>query len=329
MTAGRLMATEAAEAPAAFARAALQVVPDIPAEWRALHTVARGSSDAAAGVLCYEWMREAGRPATTLPPSVFSLGDGVDLRDALVLVVSQSGASDDLVLAARGARARGARVVAITNVDGSPVEREAHARVPIGAGEERAVPATKSVAGAIGAGLALLARVRPSYRPRLHAAAGAVAEAGGRAHPRAAALRDALARARGVYVIGRDAGYGAAAEVALKLKETCALHAEAHSASEVLHGPLRLARPGLVALVLDTGHAPARPSLDTAAARLAERGAAVHRVSPADVAAGALTPAAGAALLLCLLYPVVREAALARGLDPDAPAALAKVTRTT
>ncbi len=82
-------------------------------------------------------------------------------------------------------------------------------------------------------------------------------------------------------------------------------------------------------LLLDTGQEETRESLDVAEARFRDHGAEVHRVSPADVGAGDLTPAAAAALLLCLLYPVVRGTALARGHDPDAPEALSKVTRTT
>ena len=326
---GALMAREAAEAPAAFARAFAQPVALPPGPFRAVYTVARGSSDAAALILAYEIMREAGLPATSLPPSVFSLGSGVALDGALVLVVSQSGASEDLLRSARGARARGAVVAALVNVEGSPLAAEAQLVVPIGAGPERAVPATKSVVGAVGAGCALIAALVPGYTGRAQASARIVAERGGLPHPQGAALRDALAGAASIYVIGRDAGLGAAQEVALKLKETCGIHAEAHSASEVLHGPLQLAGPGMLAIVLDAGAPATGESLDRAALRLGEMGAEVTRLAPADVGAHDLTPAAGAALLLCLLYPIIREAALARGLDPDAPSHLSKVTRTT
>ncbi len=330
MTAGTYMASEIAEAPEAFRRAALLEPGPAPSPWRAAYTIARGSSDAAAAILAYEFMRESGRPATSLPPSVFSLGEGVALVDSLVLVISQSGASDDLVRSARGARAQGGLVIAITNVPDSPVEQEAQTCLPIGAGPEKAVPATKTVVGAIGAGTALLGALVPDYAPRAQAAAQMVAEAGLRPHPRAAQLREALARAQRVYVVGRDTGFGAAQEIALKLKECCSLHAEAYSASEVLHGPLQLVTGDEVTvLLLDTGQEETRESLDVAEARFRDHGAEVHRVSPADVGAGDLTPVASAALLLCLLYPVVRETALARGHDPDAPEALSKVTRTT
>jgi glucosamine--fructose-6-phosphate aminotransferase (isomerizing) len=86
---------------------------------------------------------------------------------------------------------------------------------------------------------------------------------------------------------------------------------------------------GLTVLLLDTDAPDTHESLDIAEARFRDWGAEVHRVAPSDVGAADLTPAAAAALLLCLLYPVVHATALARGHDPDAPATLSKVTRTT
>jgi glucosamine--fructose-6-phosphate aminotransferase (isomerizing) len=333
-TRGAHMAAEVTEAPAVFARAAgadhtAALAALDPGAWRAVYTIARGSSDAAANILSYEMMRETGLPVTSLPPSVFSVGQGVALDGAAALVISQSGASDDLVRSARGAGARGARVVAITNVPGSGVEGAADLTLPIAAGPEQAVPATKTVVGAIGAGMALLSALAPAYGPRARADAAAFARLGAVHHPDEAALVSALLRSNHVYVIGRDTGYGAAQEIALKLKETCALHAEAYSSSEVLHGPLQLVTRPLLILILDTGQAGVQDSLDTAEARFRAAGGAVVRIRPADIGVTDLTPAGAAALLLCLMYPVVRAAAVALGHDPDAPATLSKVTQTT
>jgi len=335
---GALMAAETAEAPATFARAAradhrAALAPLALGERRALYTIARGSSDAAANILSYEIMREAGLPVTSLPPSVFSVGRGVALDGAVALVISQSGASEDLVRSARGARARGAAVIGLVNADASPVAAEADVTLPIGAGPERAVPATKSVVGAVGAGMALLSAMVPGYAARAATAGALIGGLGSPAHPRADDLAAALLDASHVYVIGRDTGYGAAQEIALKLKECCALHAEAYSASEVLHGPLQLVTKPLLILILDTGQPDIQDSLDTAEARFRAAGGAVWRVGPGDLGLqtgpAALTPAAAAALLLCLLYPVVRSVALALGLDPDHPETLSKVTQTT
>lgn len=328
-THGHLMASESAEALEVFCRAATQEVDAGKlADANAIYTIARGSSDAAANILSYEFMRELSVPVTSLPPSVFSLGAGVNMDGAGALVISQSGASDDLVLAAKGARSNGAGVVAITNQPESPVEAASETTVPIGAGPELAVPATKTVIGSVAAGMALLGGIKPEYKLRAEASAEAL---GGITthHPRAKALQAALLRARNVYVIGRDTGHGAALEVALKLKECCALHAEDYSASEVLHGPLQLATNPLMVLILDTGSAPIQDSLNKAEARFRAVGCDVHRISPDDIGVSDLTPAAAAAVLLAVMYPVILNTALALGLDPDTPETLSKVTQTT
>ncbi|NBZ88083.1 SIS domain-containing protein [Rhodobacteraceae bacterium CYK-10] len=320
------MRAELAEAAGVF-RATLEgaVSPEAAAEIarlspRAIYTIARGSSDAAANILSYEFMRELGVPMTSLPPSVFSVGRGVAMDETLALVVSQSGASNDLVLSAEGARARGARVVGLINAASSPVSAHADLILPIGAGPELAVPATKSVVGAIAAGMALLGAMVPDYRARALEQDFLLT-----ALPEAKAVLSALLRANHVYVIGRDTGYGAAQELALKLKETCAIHAEAYSSSEVLHGPLQLATNPLLVLILDTGAEDVQASLDTAEARFRAAGGTVHRLR---TGIAGLTPAAAAACLLCLTYPLVLETALALGHDPDRPETLSKVTQT-
>lgn len=327
--AGQHMAREIAEAPGVFAIAVAQPValPDLT-NLRAIYTVARGSSDAAANILSYELMRETHVPVTSLPPSIFSLGDGVRLKDSAVLVVSQSGASDDLVRSARGAKSAGATVLALTNAHGSPVEAEAHTTLRISAGPELAVPATKSVVGAIAAGMALVSALAPAYATRTAASAAGLAALQGKDLPQKKAVLAALLRASHVYVIGRDTGFGAAQELALKLKECCALHAEAYSSSEVLHGPLQLVTNPLLILILDTEQPDVQPSLDTAEQRFRAAGGTVFRLRPSDAGATNLTPAAAAAALLCLTYPLALQTALALGHDPDRPATLSKVTQT-
>lgn len=327
--AGQHMAREIAEAPAVFAASVAQRVtlPDLTGT-RAIYTVARGSSDAAANILAYELMRETGLPTTSLPPSIFSLGPGVRLDQSAVLVVSQSGASDDLVRSTHGARAAGAKVIALTNSPHSPVEAAAHATLHIGAGPELAVPATKSVIGAIAGGMALLSALIPAYAPRAAASARAIQTLQGKDSPQTRAILAALLGASHVYVIGRDTGFGAAQELALKLKECCALHAEAYSSSEVLHGPLQLVANPLLILILDTEAPEVQPSLNAADSRFRAAGGTVFRLRPSDAGATNLTPAAAAAALLILTYPLALRTALALGHDPDRPATLSKVTQT-
>lgn len=326
-TPGSNMAAEIAEAAGVFKTTAsadwsARLAPLGLTNLRALYTIARGSSDAAATVLAYEFMRHLRVPVTSLPPSIFSLGAGVDLTGTATLLISQSGGSDDLVMSARGAARRGAKVLAITNTPGSPVEAEAHVTLPIGAGEEKAVPATKTVIGSVAAGMALLSVLVPSYDP-----AAAVAAFPDAPDPVTSdAVRAFLLRARHLFVIGRDTGYGAAQEIALKVKETCAIHAEAYSASEVLHGPLQLATKRLSVLILDTGTEATQASLDAAQARFSDIGCDSLRLAPD---AAHQTPASAAALLLLRCYPAILDAGLALGLNPDAPSTLRKVTQTT
>lgn len=327
--AGRHMRAEIAQAPGVFAATLRQRVdlPDLSG-LTAFYTVARGSSDAAANILSYEFMRETGLPMTSLPPSVFSLGKGVALRGSAVMVVSQSGASEDLVRSAKGAGAAGARVIAIVNAPNSPVQAVADVAVTIGAGPELAVPATKSVVGAIAAGMALLGGLEPDYATRAAASADEIIAMAGKVLPQTPALLAALLRASHVFVIGRDTGYGAAQELALKLKECCALHAEAYSSSEVLHGPLQLVTNPLLILILDTEQADVQDSLNTAEARFRQAGGTVFRLRPSDAGATGLPPAAAAAALLILTYPLALQTALSLGHDPDHPETLSKVTQT-
>ena len=327
---GQQMAEEIKQIPSVFSKRLSRLV-DLGSQFdglQAIYTVARGSSDAAANILAYEWMRVLQLPVTSLPPSVFSLGTGVRLDRSACLLISQSGASEDLVKSAHGARSRGAKVVAVTNQPGSAVEKAADICVPLDAGPEFAVPATKTVVGSIAAGMAILAAQSPDYAALCKRGAAEFTNIAGRQHPRYETIVDELLHSQHIYVIGRDTGLGAAQEVALKLKECCALHAEAYSASEVLHGPLQLVTKPLTVLLLDTGLESTQQSLDRAEDRFRASGAKVFRISPLDVGAPISSPAASAAILLYLVYPIVRQVALALGLDPDTPHTLSKVTST-
>ncbi|MHA3915159.1 SIS domain-containing protein [Halovulum sp. GXIMD14793] len=327
-TPGSLMAREAAQSLQVFAASATQSAPAGIQLPKAIYTIARGSSDAAANILSYEFMRELAVPMTSLPPSVFSLGKGIAMEGTAALVISQSGASHDLVLSAKGAARAGATVLALTNQPGSAVEDAADVTLSGGAGPELAVPATKSVIGSVAAGMALLASFKPSYHEKAQVAARALAKMPLQ-HPRATELQSSFERARHVYVIGRDTGYGAAHEIALKLKECCTIHAEAYSSSEVLHGPLQLATKPLMVLMLDTGLAEIQDSLNQAEARFRQAGCDVQRIRVSDVGLDDIAPAAAAAALLAMMYPVILSTGLALGLDPDAPETLSKVTQTT
>lgn len=330
--AGALMRSEISEAPDKFIAMVTHDMSGVDLEAitnaRAIYTIARGSSDAAANILSYEAMRVLGKPVTTLPPSVFSLGDGVDMTGCAGLVITQSGGSSDLVKSCAGIKAHGGTAVVITNTDGSPASEIADVSIDMGAGPELAIPATKSVICTIAAGMALLGALSPTYGAVCSGAAKAMAEVKDKTLPEQKALVAALIASDSVYVIGRGCGFGAAQEIALKFKECAALHAEAYSSSEVLHGPLQLATKPLTVLILDTGEANIQDSLNTAETRFKAVNAPVFRLRPSDLGAVDVSPAVAAAILLYALYPVVHDVTVAQGMDPDTPETLAKITDT-
>ena len=143
------MHKEMHESPAVFIQAASQPfrVNGLLADTHTIYTIARGSSDAVATILAYEYMDTLHLPVTSLPPSVFSLRDGLKLEHTTAIVISQSGASEDLQRSVQGVRQSGGNVIAITNHMNSPVANNASKSLDVCAGEEIAVPATKSVIG--------------------------------------------------------------------------------------------------------------------------------------------------------------------------------------
>ncbi len=200
-------------------------------------TIARGSSDHAALYVKHLVELRLGRVCASLGPSVASLYHApLRLEGALAVTISQSGRSPDIVAMQRAAREAGAFTVALVNDATSPVALDAAALLPLRAGEERSVAATKTMIASLVAGASLIAHW--SEDADLRAALGDLPERLERdAAPPPEALVRALATARSLFVIGRGATLAIAAEAALKLKETSAIHAEAFSSAEVLHGP--------------------------------------------------------------------------------------------
>ena len=338
--AATLLFSEAASAPAAVAAqrvrnrdavarlgAALRAAPP-----RFAITCARGSSDHAATYAKYLIETRLGVVTASAAPSLSSLyGVAPDLRDALFVAISQSGRSPDLIASAQAARAAGARVVALVNVEDSPLAHHADHVLALCAGEERSVAASKSFIASLAALLHLVAEWHggDGLRRALDAAPDALTQAWTQDWRAAESL---LAGARHLYVIGRGLGLGVAQEAALKGKETCGLHAEAFSAAEVRHGPQALLGADFPALLLaqdDASLAGLRALADDL----------VRREVPLAVAGfdqpGALvlpTLAADAALQPLLLaqsyYRLINAVALRRGCDPDRPPHLRKVTET-
>lgn len=299
-------------------------------------TCARGSSDHAATYGKYLFETQLGLVTASASPSVGSVyAVQPQLEGALFVAISQSGKSPDLVRNAEIARAAGATVVALVNVEDSPLAAIADTVIPLRAGVETSVAATKSYLCSLSALLQLTARW--SGDVKLLAAVDALPDAMRAAwaqdwSPLVAGLRDA----HNLFVIGRGLGLGATQEAALKFKETCGLHAEAFSSAEVKHGPMALVGPGFPVLAFAQDDEVGNGTVSVVE-EFRARGAPVWLARPSTQAKtrpGALPmpasphPACTPLLAVQSFYKAVNALALARGHNPDVPPHLNKVTET-
>ena len=299
---------------------------------RAVVTCARGSSDHAATFAKYLIETRLGVLTSSAAPSVSSLYDArTDLRETLFLVISQSGASPDLLAAARGAKSAGALVVACVNAEKSPLSELADCCIPLCAGEESSVAATKSFIASLAAVTHLVARWAgdDDLLDALVQAPDQL-ERAWQLDWSAAAAR--LRSATDLYVLGRGLGLAIAQEAALKLKETSGLHAEALSAAEVLHGPMALVR-GAFPVLMFVQSDETRAGVESLAQQLAARGtdvmlAGAELPNIASLPSLRSHPAIEPMLMIQSFYRMVSSLSLARGFDPDRPPNLSKVTET-
>ena len=335
------MRAEALEAPVTVAQLLAQ---DEPAYRRfgawlrehsptSLLTVARGSSDHAAHFMAYLIMARMGRLVTSLPMSLITLYQSQIHCDGLVsFAFSQSGQSPDLALPTRFFSAGGACTAAFVNDPESPLAQASRWVFPLHAGREGSVAATKSYIAQLVAGARLVAAWQDD--PALQAAIAGlpdVLERAARADWTSAV--EALADADRLFVIGRGTGLAIAQEAALKLKEVCGIQAEAFSGAEVRHGPMALIDQGYPLLVF-APRGPAQAGLLAVAEEMRSRGARVLVAAPVG------TPGAELPLVVAghedldpisaiqSYYLAVEALARARGLDPDKPRHLNKVTLT-
>ncbi len=336
-----LMFQEAHESAAVLARqfaANEAVVAALARELRAqpprfIVTCARGSSDHAAAYAKYVFETQLGIVTASASPSVTSVYAAEQRwQGALFIAISQSGKSPDLLRNAQAAKVAGARVVALVNVADSPLAALADTVIPLHAGPERSVAATKSYIAALAAVLHLCARWRGDAElgTVLQALPDAL-RAGWDADW--SALVDGLAGAHNLFVVGRGYGLGIALEAALKFKETCGLHAEAFSAAEVRHGPMALVGPDFPVLCFAQDDDTLEGTL-AVAREFRSRGAQVFVAAPGQHGAGNL-PVAGGLPALCTplltiqsFYRAASALALRRGFNPDVPPHLNKVTET-
>lgn len=301
---------------------------------RSVITIGRGSSDAVCEALGRAAGIHAGFVAASLPPSLITLDYArLDTRDALVLVVSQSGRSPDLIEAARHVRAGGAHVVGIINVPDSPLANVCDDVLLAGASPELSVAATKSVVLSWIVGLRLMSGLggRAGDDAHWHALPDQLSRAVA-ARPSDVALTTLDAPA--LIVLGRGVSLAAAREIALKIKELAGINAEAISSAEVMHGPRAAIGPETAILALAMAAGP----LDDALTVLSSLTRRIVIAGPTARLHAALGPViempatdlslADPIITTAALYPLSLALARRRGRDPDAPRGLAKVTLT-
>ncbi len=337
-----LVREEIAEQPAAVARvladgdgAIAAAVDEIRRrEPRYAVIAARGSSDNAARYAQHVLGRLCGLPVALAVPSLHTVYDApMRYTDGLVLGISQSGASPDVVAVLAAARAQGCVTVAITNDPGSPMAAAATHVIGLQAGEEESVAATKTYTTSLAAVAALAAGIAGDAEKTRELAG--TPDALHRQLTRLGGIDAAADAAAGwtrLAVIGRGANYATAFEAALKIKELAGVAAEPASPADFLHGPVAMLDPGFPVLAI-------LPSATAGAAvrevvRVAhDRGADITVIG--DAPAGrrlAVEPVPEWLSPLCAVVPaqlLAVGAAERRGVDADRPVGLQKVTRTT
>jgi glucosamine--fructose-6-phosphate aminotransferase (isomerizing) len=296
-------------------------------------TVARGSSDHAASYFASLAMSRLGVPVASLPMSVATLQQApLRVREQLAIAFSQSGKSPDLVGTMAALRSAGALTVAAVNAPESPLAAVCEWQLPLVAGPEVSVAATKSYIAMLSISAQLVARWQrdAALLGALQTLPDALQKAGVLDWSHAV---DELRGVERMIVIGRGLGLAIAQEAALKLKETSGIQAEAFSSAEVRHGPMELIDRDYPLLVF-APPGPEQAGLLQLARDMRSRGARVLLAAPDGVAERTLplVSTANAALdpiaAILSFYVMAAGLAAARGRNPDAPRHLNKVTET-
>ena len=290
----------------------------------------RGSSGNAGTLLRYLFEARAGLLVSTSAPSVMTTyGQSIDMRNAVFIVISQSGRSPDLVMGAQSARKNGALTIAIVNDLTSPVALACELTLPIGAGLERSVAATKSVVLSMMIGAQLVASLTSNdgLMEKIRQLPQRFSDA---LTCDWSVWSSSLAAARAGFVVGRGFGLGSAREIGLKVAETMRLPTLSYSAAEVRHGPLSCATVETPFLVLRQNDG-SSAMVDTLIADLRARNLNVFSVGDSGGTLpwiGNDDPICDAITMLLPAYAAVEQAARDRGFDPDNPPNLTKITET-
>lgn len=304
-------------------------------------TIARGSSDHAATFAKYLLETRAGIVTASAAPSVFTLYQSkLQLKNALVIGISQSGASPDVADMLAYARSSGAITIAIVNQTESALANAAEFVVPILAGKEQAVAATKTYLSTLSALIQFIAVLTQddSLLKIINKLPAALTQA---ANMDWSSAIETYINAHNTLVVGRGFGFPVAQEAALKFKETARIHAEAFSGAELLHGPFALVDKNFPILMF-AQHDEALPGILEISSRIKKLGAKVMLALPEKMSdlniqdafsvklslPDALHPVCDPLLIIQAFYVMMARLSLARGLNPDAPLNLTKVTQT-
>jgi len=298
-----------------------------------ISTVARGSSDHAATFFKYASELTTGLPVASIGPSIASIyGAELQLGKSACISISQSGQSPDIVKMTQSSNNQGALTVAITNDAESPLAKASKHTILIHAGTERSVAATKTFVTSAVAGLALLAHWTQD-KVLIEAIDNLPEHLENAITHDWQELRHALGDRGSLFVLGRGPSYAMSNEAALKFKETCQIHAESYSSAEVLHGPVSIVEPGYPVLAFASRDA-SEDSIVSVADKLARQGAVTFISSDRAQHAARLGftktshPLTDPLALIVSFYAFIERLAVARGINPDMPRNLKKVTET-
>ncbi len=327
-----LMQKEAKEAPARIAEQLInnkinivKIAEKIVAyEPSSVMFVGRGSSDHAGTFAKYLIEIEVGIPTFGAAPSIATVyGRTLKLNKTLVIIISQSGRSPDILEQTRKAKLSGALCLALVNDENSPLAEIVDFVIPLAVGVESSVAATKSYLATLSALLQLVAYWKKDKN--LIDALESIPKALEKAIEQETQLVfNDLDKVKNLVVLGRGLGYAVGMEIALKLKEVCAIHAECFSSAEFLHGPVTLVNDEFKVINVEVNDESLATHL-TQIKEISKRGAIIVNLFQGNKR---LNPRIAPLVILQRFYLDIETIAVARGLNPDLPKGLKKVTKT-
>ncbi|MGD2169903.1 MAG: SIS domain-containing protein [Chlamydiota bacterium] len=303
-------------------------------------TMARGSSAYAALYLKYLLENKLGLITSSQQLSTVSIYQSpLELRHALAIAISQSGKSPDICENIRYAKKKGALTLCFVNDVNSPLAKEAELVVPLFAGQEKAVAATKSFLTSLSAAMHMVAELAED-KLLLRSLQKIPQAMENTLQVNPSALIKAFAKVNNLFVLARGFSHPIAMEAALKFKETCSIHAEGFSSAEVLHGPFALVKKDFHALLFAQNDVSLTTTMAICKKIQKAKGTTflitnethskmIHNCADKVLMVPkSIHPVCDPLMYLQLLYPFFAKLAVKKGIDPDNPQNLQKVTET-